>query len=320
MSRKNRGKGRGNYWQSEAYNADLYAKNLDMLLSIALNLFRWEGLPDTCDARYLQIALLQYGCATLSTAADLDTPVWTTLQAVTQGTYNMYGYPTKWQAVGFDGVTRYDVTPETGAVCFYNSSRNNPWVAITTFARRLAHIEQVGSNNVNAQNMPFVAIAPPEKQLELENLMMRILGGEPAVLGNEAFGAIADSVKTINTQTPFIGEELERCYQNELNKALMFLGVPHLAFEKGERMIEDEARANTAPTNIMLLDCLTEYRRFCKECGKLTGQTPEVYFNQDVESLNYNYTHNIEAQAQDGAEVMADGGESQGLPEPDERV
>ena len=178
----------------------------------------------------------------------------------------------------------------------------------------------MGSNNVNAQNMPFVAIAPPEKQLELENLMMRILGGEPAVLGNEAFGAIADSVKTINTQTPFIGEELERCYQNELNKALMFLGVPHLAFEKGERMIEDEARANTAPTNIMLLDCLTEYRRFCKECGKLTGRTPEVYFNQDVESLNYNYAHNIEAQAQDGAEVMADGGESQGLPEPNERV
>ena len=28
-----------------------------------------------------------------------------------------------------------------------------------------------------------------------------------------------------------------------LSDALMFLGIPHLAFEKGERMIEDEARA-----------------------------------------------------------------------------
>ncbi len=318
MGSKNRKKAQEKtlYWQTEAYNDALYAKNLDMLLSLALNRFRWTGLPETCDARYLQTALIQSGSATLSTAPELETPVYTTLQAVMTGRYNMYGYPTRWQAVGFDGITRYNVTPETGAVCFYNTSRNNPWNALTLFARRMAHIEQVGSTNVNAQNMPFLAVAPPEKQLEVKNVMMQVLGGEPAVIGTPEFGAMAESIKTINTGTPFIDEELNRCYQNELNKALMFLGIPHLAFEKGERMIEDEARANTAPTQIMLLDCITEYRRFCEVCNRRFDLDLHVYFNSDWESLNYNYVNNVEAVTQDTGEVSGNGGLQQGMPEP----
>ena len=85
-----------------------------------------------------------------------------------------------------------------------------------------------------------------------------------------------------------------------MNRALLFLGVPHLAFEKGERMIEDEARANTAPTNIMLLDCLQARRQFCEKVNDKFGLDIQVYYNEDLESYNFNYMNNIEAMAQDG--------------------
>ena len=64
-------------------------------------------------------------------------------------------------------------------------------------------------------------------------------------------------------------------------------------------MIEDEARANTAPTNIMLLDCLDARREFAAKANKKFGLTIRVYFNEDLESYNFNYTHNIEQMAQD---------------------
>ena len=80
----------------------------------------------------------------------------------------------------------------------------------------------------------------------------------------------------------------------------MFLGIPHLAFEKGERMIEDEARANSAATNIMLLDCLQARRDFCKKANDRFGLNLSVYFNDDWESYNFNYINNIESIAQDG--------------------
>jgi len=72
-------------------------------------------------------------------------------------------------------------------------------------------------------------------------------------------------------------------------------------------MIEDEARANTAPTDIMLLDCLQARREFAAEANRLYGLDIHVYFNQDLESYNYNYTNNLEQMAQDKVILSSDG-------------
>ena len=96
------------FWQSDNYNFRNYHKNLDLLLSLAINRFRWEGLPETCDARYLEKILHRNGIATLSFKADEPVQVFTTLQAMPTGEYNMYGLPTKWRAVGYDGLTDYE--------------------------------------------------------------------------------------------------------------------------------------------------------------------------------------------------------------------
>ena len=110
---------------------------------------------------------------------------------------------------------------------------------------------------------------------------------------------MASKTTVIDTKVPFIGEELSQGCMNVFAQALLFLGVPHLAFEKGERMIEDEARANTAATNVMLLDCLQARRDFCKIANERFGLNLNVYFNDDFESYNFNYVNNIESLAQD---------------------
>ena len=65
-------------------------------------------------------------------------------------------------------------------------------------------------------------------------------------------------------------------------------------------MIEDEARANTAPTSIMLLDCLQARRQAADKLNERFGLDIQVYFNEDLQSLNFNYENNFEAMAQDG--------------------
>lgn len=296
-----------NFWQSANYNYRAYTKNLDMLLSLAINRFRWEGLPDTCDARYLEKVLHRTGIATLSYKADEPTQVFTTLNAMPNGEYNMYGLPVAWRAVGYDGLTDYPVTDENGVLCYYSYARVSPWNALEMYARKMAHYERTEDVNLTQQMRPFIGIAPQEKRLELVNLLKQVEGGEPAILGDESLGHMVDQVKTINIGVPLITEELARCWQNELNRALLWLGVPHLAFEKGERMIEDEARANTAPTNIMLLDCLQARRKFCEKVNAKFNLNVQVYFNEDLESYNFNYTHNVEQMAQDKVILSTDG-------------
>ena len=312
MGRKNRRKRADFYgdhfWQTDSYNFRTFQKNLDMLLALAVNRFRWVGLPDTCDARYLEKALHRNGVATLSHKADDVSPVYTTLQALPNGTYNMYGIPTEWRAVGYDGLTDYPVTDENGVLCYYSFSRVSPWNALEIYARKMAHYERTEDVNLTHQMKPRVWIAPQEKKLELVNLVKQAEGGEADVLGDAGVIDLVNKVTTIDTQVPLITEELERSYQNVLQRALFQLGIPHLAFEKGERMIEDEARANTSPTMIMLLDCLNARREFCKKVNDKFGLELEVYFNDDWESYNFNYVNNIEAMAQDKLILSADEG------------
>lgn len=312
MSSKNRRKKRGDFftdrfWETESYNFRNYHKNLDMLLSLAINRFRWEGLPDTCDARYLEKILHRNGIATLSFKANEPTRVFTTLQAMPNGEYNMYGLPIRWRAVGYDGLTDYECDNSNGELCYYSFSRVSPWNALEIYARKLTHYERTEDVNLSQQMTPFIGIAPQEKQLELVNLLKQVQGGEPAILGDSGLSQLVDNVKTLDIGVPLITEELARSWQNELNRALLWLGIPHLAFEKGERMIEDEARANTAPTDIMLLDCLQARRQFCEKVNAKFGLDVHVYFNQDLESYNYNYSNNLEQMAQDKLILSSDG-------------
>lgn len=303
MGNKNRSKKadfwRDNFWQTDNYNYRTYCMYFDMLLSIALNRFRWEGLPDTCDARFFEKTLHRNGIATL--AHSTDTPdVLNTLQAMPQGKYDMYGYPTKWRAVGYNGLTDYPCTNDNAALCYYNWSRTSPWNTLEIYARKMAHYSRTEDVNLSQQMKPFIGIAPQEKRMELVNLFKQVEGGEPVILGDGGLYDMVSKTTVIDTKVPFIGEELSQGCMNVFAQALLFLGVPHLAFEKGERMIEDEARANTAATNVMLLDCLQARRDFCKIANERFGLNLQVYFNDDFESYNFNYLSNVESLAQDG--------------------
>lgn len=295
------------YWQSANYNQRAFVKNLDMLLALAINRFRWVGMPETCDARFFEKALHRNGVATLSHKMDDEVRVFTTLQAAPFGTFNMYGLPTKWQAIGFDGLTHYDVDDSNGVLCYYSYARISPWNALEIYARKMAHYERTEDVNLTQQMKPFIGIAPQEKKLELVNLLKQVEGGEPAILGDNGLSKLVDSVKVLDLQVPLITEEMEKGYQNILSRAMMYLGIPHLAFEKGERMIEREAMANTAPTEVMLLDCLNARREFCEKVNRKFGLNLQVYFNTDWESYNYNYVNNVESMAQDGL-ITGEGG------------
>lgn len=297
-TRKGQGFFEANYWQSANFNERAFAKNLDMLVAIAMSRFKWEGLPETCDERFLQLQLLRTGYATIAHHPDYP-DIWQTLMAAPQGEFDAYGLPTRWRAIGYNGTT-FDVTPDNGILVYYSSSRINPWNALEMFARKLAHYERTEDINLTHQQKPWVLLAPPEQYTELVNLYKQIAGGEPAILSNKGLAGILDEIKAIDTKVPLEVEGLARGYQNIMNNALLFLGVPHLAFEKGERMIEREAMANTAPTEMMLLDCLNAQRKASEEFNRLSGLQTSVHYSMDLQSMNFNYLNNIEAQAQDG--------------------
>lgn len=224
--------------------------------------------------------------------------VWQTLMAAPQGEFNDYGLPTRWRAKGYNE-TDYSVTPATGELVYYSQTRLNPWGAIQQYAVKLTHIQRTADVNLMHQQQPWIILMPQEKKQELLNFYKQVAGYEPAILGDSNNKALLDlnegNCFTLDLKVPYLGKELTEQYQNTLNQYLLYMGVPHIMFEKSERMITEEATQGNATTNILLKNCLDSRRWACEKLRKLDPVAfadTQVYLNDDWESYNYNYLNN----------------------------
>lgn len=310
MSKKNRARkgchyGEVNYWQSADYNRRTRLMWQEWILQLAINRFRWVNLPDTCDVRVLEWALHAGGAAAICQPLSDDLPpLWCSLPCVTNGHLNMYGVPTAWRCNGVSGDTHFASDWSKGAWIWYNKSRFGIWNAIQLFSTRLTHITRTEDINLFHQQTPMLITAPDDFKRDAINTYKQIAGGEPAIIANKRFEDI--EISAINTDMPYIGLELNTAQMNMLNTIYRYLGIEHLAFQKNERMVTDEVRGNTYPTNLMLLDCLDARREACDYLNNNFGLDVQVYFNYDVESYNFNFLMDVERVSASGLMANAD--------------
>lgn len=263
------------------------------LVKVAIARFQWHGLPETVNKKYLEHTLLNNGIATIAHPPGMP-DVWYGLPIETSGTLNAYGEPTEWVAYGYDKETRFDVNAENG-VLVYNSNMvmgcggmqaDPTWEGLGLYARKLAHYDRTEDLNLMMQLASIVFRCPPHKRTEVMNMCKQTAGFEPFIIttDNEMNDITYD---VMSTGVPFICEELNAGKRNIWNAAYGFLGIPHLSYEKSERMITSEAESNEAPTTLRLMDALAPRRLACEQLNERFGMQAECVFNNDVVSKNY---------------------------------
>ena len=279
------------YWQSLAYNKRIYAGMRNIIENIALARFRWVNLPDTCDARYLERTLYYKGIATISAPNTLSAKAgkFFSLQCVQQGGPNMYGNPSKWLCLGDNG-TEFPADGRVGYYCWDNLTRRPLTNLLDLYARELADIIRTQQIDRMHLKTPYLITAPRGMELTVLNVLKQLMGGEPAIVGNDALSNV--DVSVISTNVEFHGAELTASEANVWNKIYTALGIANLTF-KAERQIEDEGRAFKAPTDLMALSPLECRRNMCEYLNKRFGLDIRVYWNADYESNNYNALHDV---------------------------
>ena len=316
MSKRRRNKNcdwhSGVYWQSADFNERVYSMHLSWIVSLAINRFKWVGLPESCNTRFLENTLLRNGYASL--AMD-DSDTWYTLLATFSGEQTMYGEPASWQAQGFNGAFRYDADWTRGAIIWENRSFMPPWNAIQLLARKLTHYYRTEDVNLSHQMTPWLFTAPREKKQELTNLLMRAMGGEPAIMASNEFADVF-KYEAISTQTPYIGHDLYFGYENVWRQVFRYLGIDHLAVEKKERMTSEEVMQGNEPVIIKRMDALQARRDGLEIVNRVrermgdAGDEWEVVFNNDLESYNWYFLNDAETLlqvAESGAPTAAPG-------------
>lgn len=293
MGKNARMRDRGN-WQTNILNTMAEFRYFDDIIRIATNRFRWVGLPESVNVKFLEQTLLKFGMATIAHPKGMP-DAWYGLQVGGIGELNAYGEPTSWMAQGVDAKTSFDVDSSNG-VLIYNSnniygsgcnSGDSTWLAFELFAHKLAHYDRTEDVNLMMQQAAWFITCNQEKRQEALNLFKQVSGFEPAVITTPNVQSEI-GFDVLKTGVEFIGEPLNVAKRNIWNSVYEYLGVPHLSFEKGERMIEQEAEGNNAPTSLRLLDALQPRRTGAQQLSKLIGTDVEVVFNKDFESHNFN--------------------------------
>lgn len=279
-------------------NDDTYVDFLERLKKIAISMFEWVNLPDSMDARYLELCLYYFGQAAL---LKNDKDIFINTKACSAGQLNIYELPTEINCYSvefnttkkqYDGFTINDINKiNPSDYCVYVLNNQNRCATAWTlelFAYRLYLAQRTADINITVNKMPFIVGVPENQRLTMENLINQIDENRPAVFGTkELASTIKDDLRVLPTNPPFVADKLNDYKKEIWNEALTFLGINNLG-EKKERLISDETNSNNELINLNLQSYLTPRKEACKRFNTLFGLEGEKAIDVKVRSDLYN--------------------------------
>lgn len=279
-------------------NDDTYFDYLERLKKIAISMFEWVNLPESCDPRYLELCLYYLGQAAL---LKNDEGIFINTKACSAGRINLYELPTQINCYSvefsvikkmYDGFKFNEINQiDPKDYCVYVLNNQNRMATAPTlelFAYRLYLAQRTADTNIMVNKMPYIVAVDDNQRLTMENLILQISENKPAVFGTkELASTIKDDVRILPTNPPFIADKINDYKKEIWNEALTYLGINNLN-EKKERLITDETNTNNELINLNLQSYLTPRKEACKQFNQLFGLEGENAVDVKVRSDLYN--------------------------------
>lgn len=244
-----------------ALNNATYLDYYKRLRLLALSMFKWENLPKSMNARFLERTLYNYGLACFCFDENLG---WLNLKCLPCDELNVYEESFKYTAYSIGYEKEYNLDD---IILIRNNMDQIPTdMTIQLFARRLYECERTIDVNIKAQKTPVLIKCEEKQRLTLKNVYMNYDGNSPVIYGDKNLDV--SGFEVLQTNAPFITDKLGEYKRNVWNEMLSFLGVNNVMTEKAERLIEDEVNAN----NQMIL--------LSAETMLLTRQEAAAQFNE----------------------------------------
>jgi hypothetical protein len=234
----------------------------DRLKLIALSLFEWEGLPDSCNAKHLETTLYMEGRALFFKDPESG---FLNAKCIPSGTLNHYDEPVKFTA--FSTVYNHEFDRDECVLIRNNYLERPTDQSVILFASRLTEAERTIDTNVKAQKTPVLIRCDDKDRLTMKNLYKDYEGNEPFILGGKALNL--EGLKVLKTDAPFVADKLQN-YKHEIwNEALTFFGVNNANSDKRERLITDEVNANNEVISVNAQAMLLTRLEACKLINKM---------------------------------------------------
>lgn len=265
-------------------NVRTYRLYLDQILEIAIARYKWNGLPNTIDERFLELTLCGKNGTVLFFKDENIGHL--ALPCTMSGRFNVYNIPIQRRAYAVNG---YQATrDDTNSVIIYSNQLHNGmsvYNRLVQYAKDLYLIDSIIMVNVNAQKTPLMLLADEKQMLTLKNLYMKYDGNQPFIFGDRN-DLNPNSIQALITGAPYVADKLYELKQNIWNEVLTFLGVPNVQMNKKERLITDEVNRGLGGVFASRYSGLLSRQQACEQINDMFGLNLSVEYRNESEADN----------------------------------
>lgn len=257
---------------------DLFYKKYKML---CLNMFKWEGLPDTILSKNIEKSLYKYGLCLIVNDKNLGfisvganyTGNMNVNEEYTQVTTNGYNYIKTFDYIGKDKDSTQLILNNDLAI------PNHDYIRY--YAKKMAEVEKVIRANINHQKFPWFIPCTPNTKKSVELMFKKVDNLEPLILGDKSI--LEGGLEVLTLNTPYLADKLNEYKYEVEREVLTFLGLNN-SFEKKERLVTSEVDVNNGfiEANINML--YNQRLIACENMNKKFGWNVTVKKNYEMEA------------------------------------
>jgi hypothetical protein len=270
----------GQFQFNSAVNRESMIENMyiRILSELAMNRFKWTGLPKSVNARFLEMTLFYQALAVFF---DDERFGYLALKGSGQNYLNYQNDPTGFMVVG----NNY-YHPPMGAnkvVPIWANYMRMPDVDIVMiYANRLANFDRtLEINSMNARRTKVLAY-PENLRLTVENINRQMDEGQDAIKVTGAMGDMEFMSAIDLGIDPDTIEKLDIVRARQWNVCMGLLGIDFGNQDKKERLVSDEVNANNEQTDNMKFVNLNARRQACEEINEKFGLDVSVDYNTEI--------------------------------------
>lgn len=237
------------------------------LLSLVINRFKYDKMPETMDARFLELCLINSGKAGVADRSGVRN-----FASIINGGFNAYGYPASASLIDYMGKSYGRIIPMlpgsteyADGVIIYDSKTELPPIArVWWYANRLHLIQTALSVAIQNTRAGVVWETNSRAQTRAIERALKLLDqGKPYIITYGEENDLKDPPKmTANPQTPEILQFLQETYDKTLADFLTEYGInANAVINKLSGVGRDELEQNGEATRLALdaaLDCRRE--------------------------------------------------------------
>lgn len=268
------------FWESATLNNATYRQYYNRLTELSISMFEWKNLPDSIDARFLELTLFTDGQAVFFKDEVMG---YLALQNAMNGMFNVYRIPIKRRAYAVNGYNKL-LTIDDSVIIFNNFLHTNSMLDVSMFAKRLYNLDRSIDVNANAQKTPILIKCDESQRLTMKNLYKEYDGNSPVIFGDKNLNA--NGFQVLQTNAPYVADKLYQLKTQIWNEALTYLGISNINVTKKERLITDEVTRNQGGTIASRYSRLESRREACKKINKMFDLDIWCDYREDYQAIS----------------------------------